>query len=207
MVTSQKMNENEMVNREAKSASGLCRPTSHKLKESGAVKVQRIYGSWCNVNTLCLRFILMGLERDYQIKVLSKQIARYSTNNNSFDSDDNFKSKIDKLNPWFITGFSDAESSFIILVQPRSDSKTKWRVKATFAIGLHIKDTPILEHIKDSLGVGRIYTSGTKVYYRVEAFKELQVIIDHFDKYPLVLLFFWHISWYMSKKKLLFFFF
>lgn len=90
------------------------------------------------------------------------------------------------MNPWFITGFSDAESSFIILVQPRSDSKTKWRVKATFAIGLHIKDTPILEHIRDSLGVGRIYISGTKVYYRVEAFDELQVVIDHFDTYPLV---------------------
>jgi len=83
----------------------------------------------------------MGLERGYQVKVLSKQIARYSTNNNSLDSHNNFKSKIDRLNPWFITGFSDAESSFIILVQSRSDSNTKWRVKATFAIGLHIKDT------------------------------------------------------------------
>jgi len=79
------MNENEMANREAKSVSGFCRPTSHILKRSGAVKVQRIYGSWCNVNTLCLRFILMGLERDYQVKVLSKQIARYSTNNSSLD--------------------------------------------------------------------------------------------------------------------------
>jgi len=45
MVTSQKMNENEMVNREAKSVSGFYRPTSQKLKESGTVKVQRIYGS------------------------------------------------------------------------------------------------------------------------------------------------------------------
>jgi hypothetical protein len=31
-----------------------------------------------------------------------------------------------------------------------------------------------------------VYSSGTKVYYRVESFKDLQVIIDHFDKYPLV---------------------
>ena len=52
----------------------------------------------------------MVLERGYQIKVLSKQIARYSTNNNSLDSCYNFKSKIDRLNPLFITGFSDAES-------------------------------------------------------------------------------------------------
>ena len=42
MVTSQKMIENEMVHREAKSVSDFCRPTRHKLKESGAVKVQRI---------------------------------------------------------------------------------------------------------------------------------------------------------------------
>lgn len=34
--------------------------------------------------------------------------------------------------------------------------------------------------------VGQIYSSGTKVYYRVESFKDLQVIIDHFYKYPLV---------------------
>nr|YP_010365096.1 hypothetical protein M1I11_mgp161 [Exserohilum turcicum]UOU81322.1 hypothetical protein [Exserohilum turcicum] len=80
----------------------------------------------------------------------------------------------------------DAESTFNILIQPRSDSNTKWRVKAIFAIGLNKKDLAILEDIKTSFGVGQIYSSGTKVYYRVESFKDLQVIIDHFDKYPLV---------------------
>lgn len=115
----------------------------------------------------------MGFERNYQIKILSNQKRLYS----------NYETKI---NPWFITGFADAESTFNILVQPRSDSKTKWRVKAIFAICLNKKDLAIMESIKTWFGVGHIYSSGTKVYYRVESFKDLQVIIDHFDKYPLV---------------------
>lgn len=116
----------------------------------------------------------MGFEINYQIKVLSNQ-KRFYTNYGS-----------NQLNPFFITGFADAESTFNIFVQPRVDSKTKWRVKAIFAIGLNIKDIVILENIQSCFRVGRIYSSGTKVYYRVESFKELQVIIDHFDKYPLV---------------------
>lgn len=48
------------------------------------------------------------------------------------------------------------------------------------------EDRVILENIQSWFGVGRIYSSGTKVYYRVESFKDLLVIIDHFDKYPLV---------------------
>lgn len=116
----------------------------------------------------------MGLERGYQIKVLSNQKRFYA----------NYGSN--QLNPWFITGFADAESTFNILVQPRSDSKTLWRVKAIFAIGLDKKDKAILENIQSWFGVGRLYVSGTKVYYRVESFKDLQVITDHFDKYPLV---------------------
>ena len=182
MVIIQKMRENKMDYRGSKSVSGLYTPTSLK---PNIVKEQRLDGSWHNDNTLCLRYNLMGLERDYQLKVLSNQIRTYSTTVNLLDSARTILSNI-KLNPWFITGFADAESSFMILVQPRSDSKTKWRIKASFAIGLNKKDWEILEHIKYSLGVGRIYTSGTKVYYRVEAFNELQVILDHFDKYPLI---------------------
>ncbi len=167
------MIEREMEYRGSKSVSGLSKPINQELD---AVKEQRVDGSWpYRIKTgEGLRCTLMGFERNYPVKIPSKQIKTYST-------------KIDnnKLNPWFITGFSDAESSFNILIQPRLDSKTKWRVKAIFIIGLNKKDTAILENIKLSFGVGRIYNSGTKVYYRVESFEQMQVIIDHFDKYPL----------------------
>jgi hypothetical protein len=65
--------------------------------------------------------------------------------------------------------------------------KTNWRVKAIFSIGVHIKDIAILESIKFTLGVGNIHKHGKySVQYRVESIKELQVIIDHFDKYNLI---------------------
>jgi LAGLIDADG endonuclease len=220
-VISHKMIEREMGDRGSKSKLSLNRPTRDKLN---FVKEQRVDGSLCLINKH-IRCILMGFERNYQIKILSNQIRTFicycKTNNNCFDADISLKqiSEVinfsssprlgptdqggkdldvapdptgrgatarNKLNKWFITGFSDAESSFIILVQPRSDSKTKWRIKANFSISLNKKDIEILEDIKYSLGVGRIYTSGTKVFYRVENFNELQVIVDHFDNYPLV---------------------
>jgi hypothetical protein len=55
----------------------------------------------------------MGFERNYQIKVLSNQKRLFTTNDSN------------QLNPGFITGFADAESTFNVLIQPRSDSKTK----------------------------------------------------------------------------------
>jgi hypothetical protein len=170
MVISQKASEKNVGYRGSKSIL-YHSPTSHRYN---FVKEQRVDGSWHFSNRKCLRCTLMGFERSYQIKVLSNQVRFYT----------NYASN--QLNPFFITGFADAESSFSILVQPRPDSKTKWRVKAIFAICLNNKDIVILKNIQSWLGVGRIYSSGTKVYYRVESFKDLQVIIDHFDKYPLV---------------------
>lgn len=168
MVTSQYMKETEMGNRGSKSTN--YNYNSASLVNS-VVKEQRVDGSW---HFKCLRCTLMGFERNYQIKVLSNQ-KRFYTNLNS-----------NQLNPWFVTGFTYAESTFNILVQPRSDSVTKWRVKAIFAITLHKKDIEILEKIKTFFSVGHIYSSGTKIFYRVESFKELQVIMDYFYKYPLV---------------------
>jgi len=44
-----------------------------------------------------------------------------------------------------------------------------------------------LEAIKNYLGVGEIYTQSTdSIQYRVFSIKDLQVVIDHFDKYPLI---------------------
>jgi len=44
-----------------------------------------------------------------------------------------------------------------------------------------------LEEIQLTMGVGKIHKHGKdSLQYRVESIKELQVIVDHFDKYPLV---------------------
>ena len=166
------MKETEMSNRGSKSAVRLL---------PAAVKEQRVDGSLCKgsiINRLHIRCTLMGFEKNYQIKILSKQIRPYTTHKN-------LSLTKKTLNPWFITGFTEAEGSFIILVLANNYA-SRWRVKANFAIKLNKKDLALLEAIKDSLGVGKIYISGDFAYYRVEAFKDLEVIIRHFDTYPLI---------------------
>jgi hypothetical protein len=91
------------------------------------------------------------------------------------------------VNPWFVTGFSDAESSFSILIQANSKYTTGWRIKPIFAIGLHKKDLELLENLQFYLGVGKIHIHGKdSLQFRVDSPKELQVIINHFENYPLV---------------------
>lgn len=65
------------------------------------------------------------------------------------------------LNPWFVTGFIDAEGCFSILIQHNIKFKTNWRVKAIFAIGLHKQDISILKEIQSVFGgVGSIHQHG-----------------------------------------------
>jgi hypothetical protein len=56
-----------------------------------------------------------------------------------------------------------------------------------FSIILHEKDEGILRSIISTLGIGKIYAHGKQgVQYRVESKKELLILIEHFDKYPLI---------------------
>jgi len=77
------MNENEMGYRGSKSIADLNTP--QVKNKSVVVKEQRVDGSY--TNNLVLRCTLMGLERDFQVKTLSKiynnkfnSIRHYSTN-------------------------------------------------------------------------------------------------------------------------------
>lgn len=120
----------------------------------------------------------MGLERGYQLKIHANQflIRTHSTLCN-----------FQPLNPWFITGFSDAESSFIISIYKNSDNKLKWRTSAYFSIHVHVKDLPLIKLIPKTLGVGVVRNNNANtVLFRVSDIQELQIIIDHFKKYPLL---------------------
>lgn len=61
-----------------------------------------------------------------------------------------------------------------------------WGARATFKIGLAKKDLPILYRIHSFLGVGNITTRDLSCSYAIQSIKDLQVLIDHFDKYPLM---------------------
>jgi hypothetical protein len=64
---------------------------------------------------------------------------------------------------------------------------TGWHCKPIFSIGLHNRDIKILEAIQRTLGVGKIYKHGSdSIQYRVSSLKDLEVVLNHFDKYPLI---------------------
>ena len=177
MVTSHKMTETEMGYRGSKSEFIIQNP---QPKYINSVKEQRVDGGYCK-KPMQLRCTLMGFERNYQIKNPSKQLRKQYYSTLSKTSVNN------ELNPWFITGFADAEGCFSFAIKPDARSNLKWRVSPLFVIKLHIKDFAILELIKNTLMVGKIRKNGVNsVQYVVESIKELQVIIDHFNKYPLV---------------------
>lgn len=65
--------------------------------------------------------------------------------------------------------------------------KTGWSVYLQFGIVLHKKDRLLLESIKTFFGnVGNITEGNQKVQYRVSSIKDLEVIIEHFDNFPLI---------------------
>lgn len=98
------------------------------------------------------------------------------------------------LNPYFFTGFSDAESNFHVSIVEKAELKVGKSVRVIFQISLHKKDKALLDKIKqffcyysDQGDVGKVIDRKDDVfYYRVSKVKELIFILDHFDKYPLL---------------------
>nr|5T2O_A Chain A, I-OnuI_e-ag011377 [synthetic construct] len=93
----------------------------------------------------------------------------------------------ESINPWILTGFADAEGSFSLYIRNTNDRPSRYETRLTFAIGLHYKDKSILENIQSTWKVGIITNAGNNVVQlRVSRFEDLKVIIDHFEKYPLI---------------------
>jgi len=91
------------------------------------------------------------------------------------------------LNPYYITGLVDAEGCFTTSIYKDCRMKTGWQVKPIFQLNLHKKDIKILEAVQKTWGVGKIYKHGQdSLMYRVSSLKNLRVITNHFDNYPLI---------------------
>ena len=85
-----------------------------------------------------------------------------------------------------MTGFLDDEGCFYVFVRKKKNSKLGWQVEPRFTIALHKKDQSILKQILKFFGVGRIYKQGAEaLQLRVENLKGLEIILNHFYKFPL----------------------
>ena len=90
--------------------------------------------------------------------------------------------------PYFITGFSDAEGSFHVQIKQNSKFKIGWSVQLIFAIVLHKKDQFLLNNIqkyfKDVGGITK--QQEDSIQYIISSIKDLEVIINYFDNFPLI---------------------
>lgn len=92
-----------------------------------------------------------------------------------------------KIDPNYVTGFTDGEGCFYIGLSPDNNYSSGYRVKLSFQIGLHEKDLALLKLINSYFGVGKISKLASNlVLYRVSTMDELKVIIDQFERYPLI---------------------
>ena len=118
-----------------------------------------------------LRCTLMGREICYPFKIPTNQLINktFSTMSNNTNID-----------PWFFTGFADAESSFSVSCYKNNKLKIGWELQPAFSIGLHLKDLGLLLKIKSFFNeVGRIKIDrlNNKVQYTVTRIKDLNTII------------------------------
>lgn len=92
-----------------------------------------------------------------------------------------------KMNPWFVTGITDGEGCFYVSITKCDKMKVGWQVQLFFEIHLNKKDFALLKHIKDFFHVGSIYKlTAQSIQFRVQSIKDLSLIIDHFNQFPLI---------------------
>lgn len=73
------------------------------------------------------------------------------------------------------------------MIRKNKKFKTGWEVLLSFRINLHKKDLALLERVQAFYAVGTISKGKDFACFSVQSIKDLiNVIIPHFDKYPLV---------------------
>ena len=96
-----------------------------------------------------------------------------------------------RLSPFWVTGFSDGESSFSLKVGKDDNRINKIKISPSFSIEVNARDITVLKMIQEFFNVGHITTrvrnGRSMAAYSVQSIKDIcQVIIPHFNQYPLI---------------------
>lgn len=174
------MRENKMGNRGSKSG----------ISQGIAVKEQRVNDSYIGtlLNSPMLRYTLKGFKKNYQVRNPSNYLNSLRQYSTVISKVANSQIGGYSLKPYFVTGFTDAEGSFIVRIRQNPKAKAGWSVETKFSFCIHKKDRMVLDLIQAFFGgVGSItYASKDTLHYRIASLHDLiNVVLPHFDKYPL----------------------
>ena len=198
-VTTLKICENKMDNRGSKST----------ILNSNVVKDQRVDGSWLVMSNITdLRCTLVGFERNRGInhgfnhrwssgvKIPSKFFRLHPVvpfrgyGSLSPLEGKRIEGKVNSsAHPGVWSGLIDGEGSFSIILVKNPKRKLGLRVEPKFQLGLHRKDYDVLSHLQLYLeGAGGIYLArkGEFVNYIISSIKDLNKLVIHLEKYPLL---------------------
>jgi cytochrome c oxidase subunit 2 len=124
------------------------------------------------------------LQASLKLPKLGKRL--YSTSSNPADSATSSTVETSPpLHPWYVTGLSDGESSFIVSIYRRGNS---WTVKCSYELWLHTLDLPLLYKLQSFFKVGAVNSRKHRpiASFSVSRIDDLfSVIIPHFTNYPL----------------------
>jgi len=88
----------------------------------------------------------------------------------------------------YISGFIDGEGNFYIKVVKSSSIKTGYSVQLSFGLILHSRELELIKLIQGEFsGVGYIGKEiPGRVHYYISNIKDLEILIAHLDKFPLI---------------------
>ena len=93
-----------------------------------------------------------------------------------------------KLDPNWVTGFTDGEGTFYIGINHNSTMSIGYQVLPEFRIVQHKRDIKLLYELKKFFQAGVVRINHDERYeLRIRSLKHInEVVIPHFDKYPLM---------------------
>lgn len=150
-----------------------------------------------------INFQCISFERNRQIGIPYNLLNTYKSYS-SLATQSGVYSRPNKflINPWFISGFTDAEGCFTLFINRNNKHSIGWEVKVSFQINIHKKDLFLLVQIQSYFGVGSISRQGEFTYqYRVQSIKDMASIIKHFYIYPPRSDAFWKTNWLWTHKE------
>lgn len=154
------------------------------------VKEQRVDGSSKSRILDFVRCTLVAGQPVFERKIHSRYNNIIANSNFKRSLHTTYINKLEaktNLDPWFITGLVDAEGSFMLGFFKSDTYRMGYQIQAIFKMALHSKDLDLLSQVQKFFGLGKITKHGeTSSQYTVKSLKDLEIIIAHFDNYPLL---------------------